>query len=153
MAIKQTFGSLIHVKLSIINVTEIGYSRMYLAIMNMHLLCSIGQLNQTASRWKAFGFNPGPRWTRINLRQHWQFLTNVWWTLDPPSPTRTKDKPTDGLTFAYDEPARALTARGRGTSYKSPGTSNWNEGNFEEGLHEQTRSPKVLSVTVTLVRY
>lgn len=25
-------------------------------------------------------------------------------------------------------------------SYKSPGTSNWNEGNFEEGLHEQTRS-------------
>lgn len=27
-------------------------------------------------------------------------------------------------------------------SYKSPGTSNWNEGNFEEGLHEQTRSRK-----------
>lgn len=33
-------------------------------------------------------------------------------------------KPTDGLTFAYDGPARALTARGCGMSYKSPGTSN-----------------------------
>lgn len=44
----KPFGSLTHAKLSIINVTEIGYSRMYLAIMNMHLLCSIGQLNQTA---------------------------------------------------------------------------------------------------------
>lgn len=43
---------------------------------------------------------------------------------EPASRSRTKDKPTDGLTFAYDEPARALTARGRGTSYKSPGTSN-----------------------------
>lgn len=32
--------------------------------------------------------------------------------------------PTDGLSFAYDEPAAALTARGRGTSYKSPGTGN-----------------------------
>lgn len=70
-----------------------------------------------------------------------------------PAFSRSDEGQTDGLTFAYDEPARALTARGRGTSYKSPGTSNWNEGNFEEGLHEQTRSPKVLSVTVTLVRY
>ncbi|KAL2713151.1 hypothetical protein V1478_017344 [Vespula squamosa] len=34
----------------------------------------------------------------------------------------TTDKRTDGLSFAYNEPMVALTARGRGTSYKSPGT-------------------------------
>ncbi|TGZ56185.1 hypothetical protein DBV15_01641 [Temnothorax longispinosus] len=43
-----------------------------------------------------------------------------------PAFSRSDDGQTDGrrLTFAYDGPARALTARGRGMSYKSPGTSN-----------------------------
>lgn len=50
------------------------------------------------------------------------------------------DEPTDGLSFAYDEPVAALTARGRGTSYKSPGTGNWNEGSSDRGSIQETIS-------------
>lgn len=61
-------------------------------------------------------------------------LTNNGWT------NKRTDGPTDGLSFAYDELAAALTARGRGTSYKSPGTGNWNEGNFHRGSLQETIS-------------
>lgn len=62
------------------------------------------------------------------------------------------DEPTDGLSFAYDEPVAALTARGRGTSYKSPGTGNWNEGSSDRGSRQsmskrQSVQEKVLSST------
>ncbi|KAF7399709.1 hypothetical protein HZH68_008301 [Vespula germanica] len=53
----------------------------------------------------------------------------------------TTDKRTDGLSFAYNEPMVALTARGRGTSYKSPGTR-------EPG----TRQEKPMSMTTRAKR-